>query len=89
MGKINISEPSGIQIHNQPELIAVALPTELQGYVDDFSLSVWVHFLSRAFAQKVSFRIFIQHFNLSNVKTMIYDYYSAELILLVTLSLTR
>ena len=35
-----------------------------------FSFSVWIRFFSKVIAQKVSFGIFVQHFNLPNLKPL-------------------
>ena len=43
------------------------------GAIDFFSFSVWAHFLSRANAQKVLFRIFIQHFNIPHLNHYIWQ----------------
>ena len=39
-------------------------PTDIR---DFFFFSAWVHFLSKAIAQKILFGILIQHFNLQNL----------------------
>ena len=54
------------------------------GVRDFFSFSVWAHFLSRAIAQKVLFRIFTLNFNLPHTTITI-----KELISKRSLNVTR
>ena len=54
---------------------------------DFFSFSVWAHFLSRVFAQKILFGIFIQNFNIPHLNHYIFSI-SVRLALSVSVSLS-